>query len=159
MHWKRSRSHKSCTHLDHSDENDINYIDHNAVPNHLVSYETDDHADRVVIHSDLDEDIFTESEEEVHYGRGFVDKLRQKFSHLSTNDRKRPHSVANINLSPKHSRSTENILDDVSRPIPRSISTSDDVDYFVRTSIFPLLRQGAWIVYCVIRLHKTITLM
>ena len=133
MHWKKSKTRRFSG---REDENDINYSDHSTVPNHNVSYETDGHVDKAKTHNDLDEDIFTEPEEEVHYGRGFVDKLRQKFSHLSTNDRKRPHSVANINLSPKHSRSTDSILDEVSKPIPRSISTSDDVDHFVKASIF-----------------------
>ena len=136
MHWKKSKSHKLSGRRDHNDESDINYTDHGSAPNHNVGYETDGHVDRAITSNDLDEDIFTEPEEEVHYGRGFVDRLRQKFSHLSTNDKKRPHSVANVNLSPKHSRSTDSILDEVSKPIPRSISTSDDVDYFVKASIF-----------------------
>ena len=137
MHWKKSKSHhKLSGRREHNDENYINYTDHSGVSNHNIGYETDGYVDRAITSNDLDEDIFTEPEEEVHYGRGFVDRLRQKFSHLSTNDRKRPHSVANVNLSPKHSRSTDSILDEVSKPIPRSISTSDDVDYFVKASIF-----------------------
>ena len=135
-HWKKSKSNKLSGRREHNDENDINYADHSGATNHNVGFETDGYVDRAITSNDLDEDIFTEPEEEVHYGRGFVDKLRQKFSHLSTNDRKRPHSVANVNLSPKHSRSTDSILDEVSKPIPRSISTSDDVDYFVKASIF-----------------------
>ncbi len=131
-HWKRSKPHKPSYRQDHSD---VNYFDQGRADlSNQFGYETD--GDRAITNNDWDEDIFTEPEEEVQYGKGFVDKLRQKFSHLSlAKNKKRPHSIAVTNLSPKHSRSAENILDEVSKPIPRSISTSDDVDYFVKASI------------------------
>ncbi len=115
------------TDLDSSNHHDY------SEQNHTWSETDGHHHHEPIMSNDQSEDVF--NDEEVHYGRGFVNKLRRKFAHLSTGNLKQ-RTRKDINLSPKHSRSTDNILDEVQKPPPRSISTSDDVDYFVKASIF-----------------------
>ena len=56
----------------------------------------------------LDDEVFSATEEEVQYGRGFVHKLLQRFSHLSTKDEG---ESVNPGLAARRSSSSENILE------------------------------------------------